>query len=110
MKRGKKHKHNKASEIWKSRICDLGCIVCNVYMGIFSPGVPHHPLINGCAAQDVDAICLCPLHHQTGGYGVAFHATGRKDWEAKYGTEAELHQKTRELLGDLNGSPSEERD
>ncbi len=102
MKRSKKHRYNKAGEIWKSRICDLGCIVCLTHLDTFSPGVPHHPLIDGRASQDTETICLCPAHHQTGGNGVAFHTTGRKTWEAKYGTEADLHLKTRELLGDLN--------
>lgn len=40
-------------------------------------------------ADNFHVIPLCHAHHRTGGYGVAIHA-GRKSWEEKFGTEAEL--------------------
>lgn len=39
------------------------------------------------------------IHHRNGGYGVAIHA-GRRAWEMKYGTEAELLVQVLYLLGE----------
>lgn len=99
MKRAKSHKYNAAGQEWKDLICRLGCIVCWREFHFYSPCVPHHRLINGRACQDTEAIPLCAGHHQTGGYGVAFHATGRKTWEEKYGTEADLFEDTQRRVG-----------
>jgi hypothetical protein len=68
------------------RVAALGCIVCGM-----SAGCHHirHQAGMGRKNSHFEAIPLCPDHHQTGGYGVAFHA-GPREWERRYGTEREL--------------------
>lgn len=55
--------------------------------------------------SDYRAIPLCPLHHQTGGYGVAIHA-GQKRWEELYGTEEKLLHQVREIYEQEYGEPA----
>jgi hypothetical protein len=82
-------------------VARLGCIVCrNLDLGQ-SPAELHHPRsLAGLSqrASNFDVIPLCPGHHRTGGVGVALHA-GQRTWEAKFGTEAELLEQVRGLLG-----------
>lgn len=100
MQRNKHHQKTKEGDEWIRRITEFGCIVC-YRMGYQTPASAHHPKDpkTGRPVQDTDAIPLCGPHHQTGGNGVAFHATGRKTWEKLYGTEAELLEHTRRLIG-----------
>jgi hypothetical protein len=51
------------------------------------------------AAEIGGLLPLCHIHHQNGGYGVAFHA-GKKEWQKNYGTEAELLEEVARRLGD----------
>ena len=79
-----------------SRVAALGCVAGSCGM----PAEVHHPRDGKGIAQrgsHYDAIPLCPRHHRTGGLGVAIHA-GQKTWEAIFGTEAELVEKTKGLL------------
>ena len=92
MKKDEKEHYEKLSQ--------LGCIVCiNLGFGYSSPHIHHirHGVGLALRSHWSMAIPLCPLHHQNGGYGVALHA-GQKTFEAKYGTESELLQKTLDLL------------
>ena len=86
----------KKDKIRYQKLVDLGCICCR-QNGIYSPPSIHHT-----AGRTKDGnqktIPLCGAHHQTGGYGVAFHATGRKTWEAKFGTEESLLEQTNLLI------------
>jgi hypothetical protein len=76
--------------IRKSEIAALGCWVCR-NQGIFSPATLHHVrrLATSKRRSKAPMLPLCPVHHQTGGYGVAIHA-GRKAWEQNYGDEIEM--------------------
>lgn len=62
----------------------------------------HHPIgieWRGMSqkADDENTIPLCHLgHHQFGNN--AIHQMGKRPWEAKYGTQRELLEKTRALL------------
>lgn len=78
-----------------SKVAELPCAACGVHLVEL-----HHPTGAGMGlrASNYDVIPLCPKHHRTGGYGVAVHA-GQKAWEEKYGTQAEMLARTRELLG-----------
>lgn len=92
-----RHK-TKADKAWLDAITQLGCIVCWQEFQVYTPAMPHH--LEGVTKPGCHklTIPLCDGHHQNGGYGVAFHATGRKTWEAKFGTERELLQLTRSIL------------
>lgn len=82
------------------RVAALGCIVCINLGHADSPAEIHHPRAGqgmGQRASHFDAIPLCPLHHRTGGHGVAIHA-GQKTWEKKYGTERALLEQVKTLL------------
>lgn len=82
----------KAEQKHLSRVAALGCIVCRQLGCPDSPAGIHHIRTGQGAGQRADhfhVIPLCSAHHQTGGYGVAYHA-GPQAWEMKYGTEAEL--------------------
>lgn len=95
-----KHK-TKADQKHLDRVAAQGCIVCALLGYPDSPAGIHHVRIGQGAGQRADhfhTIPLCPLHHQTGGYGVAIHA-GKKIWEEKYGTEEELLAQTLLELG-----------
>ena len=83
------------------RVADLGCIVCRKVYFCKTPAEIHHIRAGQGMAQRAghfETIPLCPPHHRTGGYGVAIHA-GRESWEEAYGTESELLEQVRELLG-----------
>ena len=85
----------KDEQQWLNRVAELGCTICK------RPAEIHH-IGNGTMgkrASNFEVIPLCSEHHRTGGHGVAVHA-GRKTWEAIYGTERELLQKTQAQLHD----------
>ena len=82
----------KAEQRHLDRVAALCCIVCRRLGYGDTPAEIHHCSSGtGLAvrASHFRVIPLCHQHHRTGGYGVAIHA-GRKIWEDKYGTEAEL--------------------
>ena len=83
-----------AERDYLSRVADLGCIICKMDAEI------HHIRTGqgmGKKASNYEVIPLCPNHHRNGGHGIAFHA-GKKAFEAKYGTQQELMDKTNQLI------------
>ena len=84
----------------EDEVVQLGCVVCR-NLGYFdSPAEIHHLREGtGMGRKDERFIGFCPLHHRTGGRGVAFHA-GRRIWESRYGTQEELYKQTEELLNE----------
>lgn len=91
----------KAEREHMTKVGRLGCIVCrNLRLGP-TPAELHHPRHGagmGRKASHMDVIPICPKHHRTGGYGIAFHA-GKQAWEAAFGTEADLLAQVRRLIG-----------
>jgi len=86
-----------AEKRWMSAIAQLPCIVCtNERLGATPPAIHH---INGKTKPDAhfQTIPICPIHHQTGGYGVALHA-GRAEWEKRYGTQDELLRQVQGII------------
>lgn len=83
------------------RVAKLGCLACKK-LGHFSPEVEiHHVRMGngmGQRASHFDILPLCHIHHRTGGHGVAFHA-GQRTWEVEFGTESELLEQVKQLLG-----------
>lgn len=84
-----------------TEVARLGCIACRV-IGIFTPNVElHHPRAGmgmGQKSSHLNVLPLCHAHHRTGGHGVAIHA-GQRTWEANFGTEAELLEQIRGMIG-----------
>jgi hypothetical protein len=91
----------KAEHAWMDAITQLGCIVCCL-RGFRTPAVPHHLLSGGRRIGHLATIPLCdPGHHQypqPGSGKIARHPTKAR-FEAAYGTEEELLERTRELVG-----------
>jgi len=76
-------------------VASVGCVVCR-NLG-FAPQPLEYTAIHhvrwgqGMAQRAPNHLTLplCAKHHQTGGFGVAFHA-GPHEWERRYGTEQVL--------------------
>lgn len=89
----------KAEREWMNDICEkIGCIVCLNHHYHDTPASPHHMEGRTKPGAHFLTIPLCAIHHQTGGEGVAFHATGRKTWEKQFGTERELLQQCKDII------------
>lgn len=91
----------KAEKRHRSKVADLGCIVCfnNGHEG--TPAELHHLRDGqglGQRASEFEVIPLCPFHHRLGGLGHAVHC-GKQSFEANHGTERELLAKVLALLG-----------
>lgn len=75
------------------RVQALGCMICG------SNAQVHH-IRTGQGlkrASHYETIPLCPVHHTTGGYGVAIHA-GKKEWEKRFGLEIDFLEEVRKIL------------
>lgn len=87
-------------ERFQRAVRELGCIACLVSGFGKTPCDIHHILSGGRRIGEKDVLGLCPSHHR-GGVNtrecVSRHPF-RKEFERRYGTEAELLQKTRELV------------
>lgn len=86
----------------REALAALGCCVCRRTMGVYSPPAIHHlrghPWSGaGQKADEMHTIGLCPPHHQTGGYGTAYH-DGPVEFERRYGTQAELLEWTNRMM------------
>lgn len=91
---------NSEEKLWLSRICELGCIVCLDDMDVYSPGMPHHMDGKTKEGAHLKTICLCHMRHQSGKDNlecVSRHPYKAR-FEARYGTEQELLEKTRDRL------------
>lgn len=78
---------------WMQRVSELSCAACGAY-----EVTVHHCRINtgmGVRPSHYDTIPLCHHHHQ-GAEGI--HTIGKKTWEAKYGSQQDMLEKTKELL------------
>lgn len=90
----------KAEKEHLGRVAALGCIVCRHAETPFMAAEVHHIRQGagmGRRNSHFETIPLCPMHHRTGGYGVAFHA-GPKVWQELYGTERELLEEVKGLI------------
>ncbi len=75
-----------------NRIGEMPCIVCGM-----QPVQVHHLPGQGMRASHWETIPLCFEHHLGGNIGTAVHS-GRRSFEANYGTEKELLAKVNALL------------
>lgn len=95
----------KLEKRWLNAITELGCIVCLVFDRLFSPAEPHHLLDGGRRRGHLFTIPLCPGHHR---FGLDTEVATSRDqcrrrFEARYGTEESLLEKTRDLVAERFG-------
>lgn len=91
----------KAEKAWLTKICTMGCIVCRMEGLGTTPAEPHHLLLkSGRRMGHMFTIPLCPAHHRghRNDEGCVSRHHYRVQFEARYGTEAELLERTRELV------------
>jgi hypothetical protein len=92
---------NKSQKAFQDRVRRLGCIVC-LGQGVDSPAEIHHILSGSRRIGEDSVLGLCQIHHR--GQVNTAEAVSRHPWrrefEARYGTEAELLEKTRELCAE----------
>jgi len=78
---------------WLDDVAGMNCIICEDFLQIpETPATVHHQRTGYGTSQRAPyyrTLPLCPLHHQTGGRGVAFHA-GQEEWEAEFDLEVNL--------------------
>jgi len=89
----------KAESDHMDKVASLGCIACLTIGYEDTPAEIHH-ISNGAMgkrATNYEVIPLCPIHHRTGGHGVAVHA-GIVTWESTFGTEKDLLEQVRGML------------
>lgn len=86
-----------------SKVAELGCICCYLDGNPGTPAEIHHPRSGsglGQRASHYDAIPLCSHHHRGTNHPAtpSIHLSKRAFVE-RYGTEADLLETVRELLG-----------
>ena len=100
---GKKKQANKLEKEHLSKVASLGCLICQ------QPAICHHirnredgkgNIGFGNRASHYEVIPLCPSHH-VGSFSI--HNTKRQ-FEAMYGTEAELLHRTLNEIKQLDES------
>jgi len=87
----KKKQATKAEKDHMGTVAALGCISCGADAEI------HHLPGQGVRASHYETIGLCPTHHRNGNIGTAVHS-GRRSFEANFGTERELLAKVTRML------------
>jgi hypothetical protein len=90
-----------AERAWMDAITNLGCIACLIEGRERVPGAVHHILRGGHRIGHMHTICLCdPGHHQNGkAMGLISRHPWKAQFEARYGTEAELLELTKKIVG-----------
>lgn len=81
----------KSEKEYFEKLVEFGCVVCKRNGVYTQPSIHHIREGMGIGQRNSTENCLplCPMHHQHGGYGIAFHA-GKKAFEERFGTEVEL--------------------
>lgn len=91
---------NKAEREHYAKVAQLPCKACkNLGLGETPAEIHHERTVGRKKAPYHRVMPLCPTHHRTGGKGVAFHETGRDEWESKYGTQEDMINETNTELG-----------
>lgn len=92
----------KSEKQYQDSVRFLGCICCRLFMNIFSPCEIHHLLRGGRRIGEDYVLGLCQIHHrgQINTPEAVSRHPWRREFEARYGTELELLEKTRELCAE----------
>lgn len=82
------------------KVAESGCLICWIYEGVYSPAEIHH--IEGKTKEGAHKkiLPLCYLHHREGSntLGYVSRHPHRAEFEARYGTEADLYEKLKERI------------
>jgi len=82
-------------------LVSLGCIVCRLHHGCYTPATVHHIAGKTKPGAHLLTLGLCGIHHQGGRDCQEY--TSRHPYKAaferRYGTEMELLEACRELVG-----------
>lgn len=78
----------------------LGCIVCRLFMQTYSPAEIHHTDGKTKPGAHFKVLGLCHWHHRGGNDCETYTSRHpfKTEFEARYGSEQELMDKTAELL------------
>lgn len=99
-KSGKVKPNTEESE-WMAKVAEFGCIVCHLFHRAKTPCAVHHIVEGGRRVGHLWTFGLCdPGHHQNAPVdsGKISRHPDKARFEAAYGTEYELLEKTKELL------------
>lgn len=90
----------KAEALFQAHVRILGCIVCRLHLGLFSPCEIHHCLSGGRRRGEMFVLGLCVPHHRGGrdDEECVSRDHNQRRFEAAYGTEESLLKKTIELV------------
>lgn len=88
----------KAERAWCDDITAIGCIACRVMGFIGTPAEVHHLKSGGRRIGHQHSIPLCPGHHRNAEAGKVSRHPNKARFEAAYGSEEALLNKTRELV------------
>lgn len=94
---------NDLEKLRLERVASLGCIVCKLYYGEFSPANIHH--LTGIKYRSTgkkarEYIPLCLNHHQYGSRQHPAIHSHPENFRSKYGTQEFLLEYTNKLLTD----------
>jgi len=85
---------------WLDRIVELGCIVCRLHEGLYTPTEIHHIGGKTKPSAHLNAIPLCFFHHRGSEDTAAY--VSRHPWkvrfEDRYGTEEYLLDRVKNLI------------
>lgn len=81
-------------------VAEAGCIICKLFHGVYSPAAIHHVDGKTKPGAHFKTLGLCGLHHQGGNDCQEYTSRHpyKARFEARYGSEAELMEKTKRLL------------
>ena len=90
---------NKKEKEHMDKVQQLGCIVCKLERGIYTPAEIHH-IVGKTKRSHMRVLPLCFRHHREGSYNELFVSRHpfKREFEKRYGTEEELLEKVEQLL------------
>ena len=90
----------KEEKLWMQSVSELGCIVCRLFLNCYTPCEIHHLHGSRKPKAHLSTIGLCYRHHREGVNNETYVSRHpfKAEFVKRYGTEAYLLEKTKELL------------